>query len=161
MIDIIQSTWSLRYLRIILKIVSRCKGVTVSNDADVFFSILCYFTIYKSVVLTVNDPTRYHQRCRREVEIWRSTILLVRINEETDSDERESSRSDATEERWCSAWRRQVKEMTTEEMNESSWRTLEKMIMKGQNYDDVTIIEYRENDKENDKKTHRVGDDTD
>ena len=33
--------------------------------------------------------------------------------------------------------------MTTEEMNESSWRTHEKLIKTGQNDDDVEVIEYR------------------
>ena len=131
-----------------------CNGI---QRRGCFFWILWNYTIHRTGVLTANDPTRHHWRYRREVTIWRSTILLFRINEETDSGERERSRLDTRKERGYPAWRRQVKEMTTEEMNESSWSTYEKLINQGQNYDDIVIITY----KVNDKRTQRVWDDTD
>ena len=117
----------------------KCHGI---KRRRCLFSILWYFTKYRTVLLTVNDPTRHHWRCRGEVVIWRLTILRFRIKEETDSDERERSRSDARKERGFPAWRRQVKKMTTEEMNESSWSTY--LLKKGQNYDDVVVIAHKE-----------------
>ena len=78
------------------------------------------------------------------IAIWRLTILLVKICEEKDSDERKRSRSEARHERWIPAWRKRVKDMTTEEMNEFSWSTHEKMIKKGQTDDDFAIIQSRE-----------------
>ena len=96
--DIIQSTRSLGCFRIILKIVSRYKSVTVWKDADDFFNLVILYDLW-AVALAVNDPTRHHWRCWGEVAIWRSTILLFRINAETDSDERKRSRSDAEKER--------------------------------------------------------------
>ena len=90
---------------------------------------------------TIQDDIR---NIVERIAVWRLTILLVKICEETDSDERERSRSGARHERRIPVWRRRVKEMTTEEMNESSWSTHERLIRKEQTYDGFAIIERRE-----------------